>query len=629
MNTTTSRKGSWVQLNERRAARTGILLLLLLCLAASPTLAQTYSVLHSFSGSDGAIPQATLVLSNTTLYGTTIQGGISNKGTLFKIRTDGGGFAVLKNFTGGSDGALPLGQLVLAGTTLYGTTQTGGLGINGGGGTVFKINTDGTGFTVIHAFTYGSDAFWPEAGLLLSDNTLYGTTELSGVYAPNYGTIFKVNIDGSGYQVLKTLGSADGANPRAELIFSGTTLYGTTSGHEFPGNGTVFKLNTDGSGFAVLKELSNIGGCNRLFSPLVLSGTTLYGMACEDNFYGTVFRLNTDGTGFAVLKTITNSFGAWIPGLIGPVLSGTTLYGTSGGSDPLHGSTTQAGTVFQINTDGGGFVLLKNFQGGSDGANPEAGLVLSGTVIYGTTSYGGISNSGVVFSLGYPPTILTSPRTQTAELGSPIDLRVEASGSSPLFCLWYLNFTNLISCSTNWELELTNAQFAQSGAYSVVISNALGAVTSAPAMLNVIAAVERKPVPGVKVTGEAGSLWNVDYADSLSPAPNWTPLGSVSLTKASQYWFDLTLPLPPQRFYRAWQSGTPSVMPSLDLHMIPAITLTGSIGGSVRLDYINRFGPIDAWVTLDTVTLTNTSQLYFDTSSIGQPARLYRLVPLP
>jgi hypothetical protein len=121
----------------------------------------------------------------------------------------------------------------------------------------------------------------------------------------------------------------------------------------------------------------------------------------------------------------------------------------------------------------------------------------------------------------------------------------------------------------------------------------------------------------------------MDYAGSLDPAPNWASLGSVSLTSTSQFCFDLTLPLPPQRFYRAWQTGTPSAMPSLDLHMVPAITLTGNLGGSVRLDYINQFGPTDAWVTLDTVRLTNTSQLYFDVSAWGQPERLYRLVPLP
>ena len=136
-------------------------------------------------------------------------------------------------------------------------------------------------------------------------------------------------------------------------------------------------------------------------------------------------------------------------------------------------------------------------------------------------------------------------------------------------------------------------------------------------------------MPGVEVMGRAGSVLNLDCADFLRPAPNWTPLGSISLASTSQYYADLTLPFPPQRFYRAWQTGNPSVMPSLDLQLIPAITLTGSIGGSVQVDAINQFGPIDAWVTLNTVALTNTSQLYFDVSAPGQPQRLYRLVPLP
>jgi hypothetical protein len=253
------------------------------------------------------------------------------------------------------------------------------------------------------------------------------------------------------------------------------------------------------------------------------------------------------------------------------------------------------------------------------------------TVYYlpGTTGWGATFGGRPTALWIQVPTIQTSPQNQTAEAGSAVGLRVKASSPLPLFYLWYLNYTNLISWGTNSELELTNVQFAQSGAYSLVVSNALGAVTSSPAMLNVIAAVQRRPVPGVKVTGEAASLLNVDYANSLSPAPNWITLGSVSLASTSQYCFDLTLPLPPQRFYRAWQTGTPSVMPSLDLHLVPAITLTGTIGHSVRLNYINQYGPTDAWVTLETVTLTNSSQLYFDVSAPGQPPRLYRLVPLP
>ena len=206
---------------------------------------------------------------------------------------------------------------------------------------------------------------------------------------------------------------------------------------------------------------------------------------------------------------------------------------------------------------------------------------------------------------------------------------MQASGPW-ISCLWYLNHAHLLICSTSCELELTNVQFSQAGAYTAVITNFAGAVTSSPAMLQVIAVVERRPVPGVKVTGESSSLLNVDYANSLRPTPNWTTLNSVSLTSTSQYCFDLTLPLPPQRFYRAWQTGTPSVLPSLSLAgKVPAITLAGNIGDSVRLDYINQYGPIDAWVTLATVALTNTSQLYFDVSAPGQPQRLYRLVPLP
>jgi hypothetical protein len=253
------------------------------------------------------------------------------------------------------------------------------------------------------------------------------------------------------------------------------------------------------------------------------------------------------------------------------------------------------------------------------------------TIYYlpGTTGWGSTFSGRPTALWIQVPTLLIPPQTQTAEAGSAVGLGVKASSPLPLFYLWYLNSTNLISSSTNCQLELTNLQLSQSGAYSVVISNALGAVTSAPAMLNVIAAVECRPAPGVKVTGQAASLLNVDYADSLSPAPIWTPLGSVSLTSTTGYCCDPTLPLPPQRFYRARQTGTPGVRPSLDLHLVPAVKLTGNLGDSVRLDYINQFGPTDAWVTLATVPLTNTSQLYFDISAPGQPPRLYRLVPSP
>jgi hypothetical protein len=195
---------------------------------------------------------------------------------------------------------------------------------------------------------------------------------------------------------------------------------------------------------------------------------------------------------------------------------------------------------------------------------------------------------------------------------------------------WFLNGTNLISGRTDCSLNLTNVNFSQSGTFNVVITNVFGAGTSAPVTLNVIAPVPRRWVPGINLTAQAGNLLGLDYRDDLGSTANWQTMATMTFSNSSQFYFDLSEPLPPQRFYRAWQSGTPGVVPSLSLAgMVPAITLTGNAGDSLRVDYINQFGPTDAWVALATVTLTNTSQLYFDTSRMGQPPRLWRIVPVP
>ena len=228
-----------------------------------------------------------------------------------------------------------------------------------------------------------------------------------------------------------------------------------------------------------------------------------------------------------------------------------------------------------------------------------------------------------------PPSLLTSAATQTAEIGSTVWFRVSPSGYSPLFYQWFFDGTNLLSGATNSVLELADVGFSQMGSYTVVITNISGAVTSAPAMLSVIAPIERKMVSALTLLGQPGSALNLEDTYTLGPSANWAALDNVALTNTSQWYFDLSTPLPPQRFYRAWQLGPTSVAPALDLHLVPALTLTGAVGKAVRVDYINQFGPTDAWVTLDTVTLTNTSRIYIDLSAIGQPPRLWRVMPVP
>jgi uncharacterized repeat protein (TIGR03803 family) len=276
---------------------------------ASQLFAQNYTVLHNFTNSpDGKFPEAGLILSGNTLYGTTFNGGGSSNGTVFKIDTDGSNFDVLYNFSAlglhstNSDGANPQGDLILVGDMLYGTTCNGGyvIGVSSvsANGTLFSINTNGTDFSV--PFYIPSSQPHPHAGLTFDGNTFYGTTfGFSG--GSQFGMAFKVGTGGLEYSTLKTFGGfgslSVGWNPAAALLLDSNTLYGTTSGGGGGGgSGTVFKINTDGTGFTNLIAFSD-GGFP--VGRLLLNTNVLYGTTGSGGSYGggSIFKINTDGTG--------------------------------------------------------------------------------------------------------------------------------------------------------------------------------------------------------------------------------------------------------------------------------------------------------------------------------------------
>jgi len=175
------------------------------------------------TNSDGAQPMAGLVTDGHTLYGTTYEGGAFGKGTVFSLQTDGTGFTVLKHFSG-SDGKTPYAELTIADNVLYGTTAGGGVSNKGA---VFRLNTDGSDFTVLKSFTTNDGVLLLD-GLALSDGTLYGTTYYGG--SANAGTVFSMSTEGTGFTRLKEFTGADGAQPRFTLVLSGNSLYGTTEG---------------------------------------------------------------------------------------------------------------------------------------------------------------------------------------------------------------------------------------------------------------------------------------------------------------------------------------------------------------------------------------------------------------
>jgi uncharacterized repeat protein (TIGR03803 family) len=353
---------------------------------------------------------------------------------------------------------------------------------------------------------------------------------------------------------------------------------------------------------------------------------TLYGASYRGGAanFGSVFKVNTDGTGLTVLK----SFSISNQPFAGVCVVNDTVFGTTMGTfDDVNG----LGSVFSIKTNGTNYRILRSFAGG-DGANPRGTPLVIGNRLYGTTRYGGSSNKGTLFSLviATPPEFTREISQQSVEAGTDTCLHARVTGTPPLSFHWIHNDTNILGGGTPGEfLCLTNIGYSQAGSYSVVVTNAAGAVTSAPANLGVISPVDRRNVPLITCAGEPSRIFNLEWCDDIQGVSAWQPLTNFTLSVTNEFCFDLTKPLPAARFYRAWQAAPTTITPAIDLDLIPALTLNGAVGSLIRVDGINAIGPTNAWFTIDTVTLTNTSQLFFDISAPGQPRRLYRLVTSP
>jgi uncharacterized repeat protein (TIGR03803 family) len=188
------------------------------------------------------------------LYGTAAFGGKAGNGTIFEyaLTSHGGEFALLYGFSEtnadglNSDGASPEAALILSGNRLYSVASYGGAG---GSGTIFALNTNGTGFVALHSFSQtdtnglNSDGALPD-DLILAGHTLYGTAAYGG--PSGTGTLFALNLDNNEFTTLYSFSATndsgfnnDGALPNG-VILLGNTLFGTTAYGGSTNGGTVF-----------------------------------------------------------------------------------------------------------------------------------------------------------------------------------------------------------------------------------------------------------------------------------------------------------------------------------------------------------------------------------------------------
>jgi uncharacterized repeat protein (TIGR03803 family) len=414
------------------------LLVLTVVAAATPTYAQTYSVLYTFGNRTGDpnYPGGVIAQGRDGALYTTSPFGGNGEGAAFKIAPTGQ-LKVLDNFCSQAncaDGEQPFSGLTLRpddhflGTTYIGAGTSCGEQL--GCGTIFDISPTGT-LTTLYTFTDGKAGGNPSGPPILGpDGSFYGVAS-NGVPPSSCGTLYKIT-PGSVFSILHTFYGINGCNPNGPLVlgtdgnFYGTTHYGGTAGQ-----GVVFRLSMIPHKAAVLTVLANFDGASlpNPNGPLIQAsdgnfyGTTWYPRSGEGG--GMIFRITPTGT-LTVLHTLNGTTEGLLPLSLMQATDGN-FYGvaadggTSSNSNCANGG---CGTLFQI-TPTGSYSVLYNFDfttgnPTSVGTNPGAAQVQhTNGQLYGDILFGGANKPaacnpngcGVFYSwdAGLPAFVSTVP----------------------------------------------------------------------------------------------------------------------------------------------------------------------------------------------------------------------------
>jgi len=216
------------------------------------------TVLYRFTdtNSDAANPGGGVIFDQSgNLFGTTEQGGDQNNGAVFELTRKGGVWkeSTIHSFHQFKDGYDPHDGLIMDQSgALYGTTMKGGRSLDG---VVFRMNEDSSGwnFTTLYSFDpHGADGIHPVSGLIFDQaGSLYGTTQFGGWRnALDSGTVFKLTPGGDESLLYSFTGGHDGSIPQAGLVLDRAgAFYGTTFAGGGSGQGVIFKLTpqVDGS----------------------------------------------------------------------------------------------------------------------------------------------------------------------------------------------------------------------------------------------------------------------------------------------------------------------------------------------------------------------------------------------
>jgi uncharacterized repeat protein (TIGR03803 family) len=424
---------------------------------SAPGLATT-----SFAGgNNGEFPDAGVILDSTgDLYGTTEEGGTSGDGTIFELAKGSSTITVLASFDG-TDGTFPGGALVMdAAGNLYGTASLGGAFSDG---TIFELAKGSSTITVLASFN-GTDGLAPSGALVMdAAGNLYGATQKGG--ASNVGTVFELAKGSGTITALASIsGTSGGIGAVGGLVMdSAGNLYGTTLDEGTDDEGSIFELPKGSSTITVLASFTLSNGIIPNAGLILDSAGNLYGAAADGGAsgFGTIFELAKGSSTITALASFDGTDGETPLG--GLVMDGAgNLYGMAS----YAGGAANDGDIYELPKGSGVITVLVSFDG-SNGAGPEAGLVMDGAGnLYGTTSAGGASDAGTVFGLdsrelemviptAVTPTLTTTPGGSIV-IGSGGELTDSATlsaGLSPTgtmtFTLYAPNGTTVVDTQTD------------------------------------------------------------------------------------------------------------------------------------------------------------------------------------
>jgi len=352
----------------------------------------SYTKIIDFEGgSHSARPMGSLISDGNYLYGMTQRSGISDNGTVFKIKISDNTYTKIMDFDGVSNGREPYGSLISDGTYLYGMTKGGGANELG---TAFKIKISDNIYTRIYDFVGASNGSLPMGSPVSDGIYLYGITYNGGTN--NKGTVYKLKIsDNSFTKIMDFEGASNGSYPLGKLISDGTYLYGMTVGGGTNNKGTAFKIKISDNAYTKIIDFEGVSNGSSPYGSFISDGTYLYGVTAVGGLYGygTAFKVKISDDSYTKIYDFAGALNGSAP--LGSLVSdGTYLYGVT-----QIGGANNVGIAFKIKISDNSFTKIMDFEGGSNGSGPSSSLISDGTYLYGMTDYGGTNNIGTAFKI--------------------------------------------------------------------------------------------------------------------------------------------------------------------------------------------------------------------------------------